>query len=167
LNLHIRSLAGNFFSYQHQHQRAESELLSVLEFDPSRALAHYRLAELYMSMEKYDEGVMELKKVFSLLGHDDGAAVLERSYAELGFAGAMRRLAEWGVENSVPAPWEHHNIARFYTRAGEYDEAIQWLERSYEEHEVEMVWLNVAPRWDPLRADRRFQDLVRRMNFPE
>ena len=30
-----------------------------------------------------------------------------------------------------------------------------------------MVYINVQPHWDPLRDDPRFQDLLRRMNFPD
>jgi TolB-like protein/DNA-binding winged helix-turn-helix (wHTH) protein/Flp pilus assembly protein TadD len=164
LNLRVREHAGWLFELQHQYQRAQSEYLSVLELNPRRLLPHYRLAGIYILMEDYDKGVMELKKAFSLVGFDDEVALLERSYPELGFTGAMRRLAEWIVENSVPAPWERKNIAWFYTFAGEDDEAIQWLERAYEEGELVLLR---HPTWDPLRSNPRFQDLLRRMNFPE
>jgi len=50
---------------------------------------------------------------------------------------------------------------------GEKDEAISWLERGYEVRGGDMVLLKVGPHWDPLRSDPRFQDLLRRMNFPE
>ena len=115
--------------------------------------------------------LMPIKSVLlaslSLIGLDDEVALLERSYPELGFTGAMRRLAEWVVENSVPAPWDRHNIAWFYTLAGEDDEAIQWLERALEDREGKMTKLRRDPKWDNLRGDPRFQDLLRRMNFPE
>lgn len=32
---------------------------------------------------------------------------------------------------------------------------------------VPSAWLNVDPFWNPLRDDPRFQDLLRRMNFPD
>jgi tetratricopeptide (TPR) repeat protein len=46
------------------------------------------------------------------------------------------------------------------------DKAFEWLERAYEERSVQMPQLKVNPRLDPLLSDPRFQDLVRRMNFP-
>ncbi len=104
LNLRISVQAGHCFILQHQYQRAKSEYLSVLELDPRRFLPLYGLATVYILMEEYDEGVMELRKAFSLIGLDDEVALLERSYPEFGLTGAMRRLAEWIVENSVPAP---------------------------------------------------------------
>lgn len=30
-----------------------------------------------------------------------------------------------------------------------------------------LVYLNVYLKWDPLRDDPRFQELIRRMNYPE
>ena len=46
-------------------------------------------------------------------------------------------------------------------------QAISWLQKSAEEREGLMPFLNRWPGFDPLRADPRFQALVRRMNFPE
>ena len=40
------------------------------------------------------------------------------------------------------------------------------LENAHKQHRWEMVQLKVRPVWDPLRSDPRFQDLLRRMNFP-
>jgi len=57
-------------------------------------------------------------------------------------------------------------IAKFYTYAGEKDRALDWLEIAYQEHMQDLVYLNVYPKWDPLRDDPRFQDLLRLMNFP-
>jgi hypothetical protein len=58
-------------------------------------------------------------------------------------------------------------IAETYARASEKDEAIQWLETAYEQRDPGMTGLLANPEYDPLRSDPRFQDLVRRMKFPE
>jgi hypothetical protein len=58
-------------------------------------------------------------------------------------------------------------IAVIYTGLGEKDEAIDWLEKAYEERNGWMVYLREEPRLEPLRSDPRFQDLLARMNFPE
>ena len=60
-----------------------------------------------------------------------------------------------------------YNSALLYTRLGETDLAVASLEKAYEQHHPFLAFLNVYRRWDPLRDDPRFQDLVRRMNFPE
>ncbi len=44
---------------------------------------------------------------------------------------------------------------------------MTWLERAYEEREPLLLAAKVDPRLDPLRSDPRFQDLLRRIGFPE
>ncbi len=51
--------------------------------------------------------------------------------------------------------------------AGDKDQAFAWLERGYEEHSFQMKWLKVEPRWDPLRAEPRFKELLRKVGLPE
>jgi len=44
--------------------------------------------------------------------------------------------------------------------------ALEWLERAYEDGDGNMPYIGM-PIYDPLRADLRFQDLLRRMNLPQ
>ncbi len=61
------------------------------------------------------------------------------------------------------------SIAILYAALGEHDRAIEWLERAFDKEAWETVLFNIKvfPMLDPLRSDPRFQDLLRRMNFPE
>ena len=58
-------------------------------------------------------------------------------------------------------------IATIYIGLDEKDEAFVWLEKAYEERVSQLVYIQIDPVFDPLRSDPRFQDLVRRMNFPK
>jgi len=58
-------------------------------------------------------------------------------------------------------------IAGIYAALGDDDRAMEWLERAYDEHCWGLIWIMVAPEYDALRSDQRFQDLVRRMDFPQ
>ncbi len=49
----------------------------------------------------------------------------------------------------------------------EIDEAFIWLERAYQAREAILFSLLASPQADPLRSDPRFQDLLRRIGFPE
>ncbi len=58
-------------------------------------------------------------------------------------------------------------IARWSVVIGETEEALTWLERAYEEREPLLIGAKTDPLLDPLRSDPRFDDLLRRIGFPE
>src|SRR5205807_578031 len=66
-----------------------------------------------------------------------------------------------GVINVSP-----HSIAEIYSALGQTEEAFEWLNKAYEQHDMQMVSLLTNPTLDTLRSDARFADLVRRMKFP-
>ncbi len=59
-----------------------------------------------------------------------------------------------------------HEIALIYAGLGEKDQSLAWLEKAYQEHSSVLVYLKVEPRFDSLRSDPRFHDLVRRVGLP-
>ncbi len=58
------------------------------------------------------------------------------------------------------------HISYIYISLGEKDKAFEWLENAYKERGGYLDLLKVDPWYDPIRDDPRFQDLLRRMNFP-
>jgi hypothetical protein len=55
-------------------------------------------------------------------------------------------------------------IATIYVALGDQDQAMEWLEKGYEERFNPGVLLR--PGFDPLRSEPRFKDLLRRIGFP-
>ena len=68
-------------------------------------------------------------------------------------------------ESPVGSPSFH--IAFIYAQMGEVDTAFEWLDKTYEDHEVEMYWLKVEPPFEPLYDDPRWQELLDKVGFPE
>jgi hypothetical protein len=62
------------------------------------------------------------------------------------------------------APW---NIACFYGSRNNADQAVQWLERAYRQHNGGMSQLKIEPMLRSLRHDPRYKALLREMNLPE
>jgi hypothetical protein len=60
--------------------------------------------------------------------------------------------------------WCH--FAAIYAGLGERDQAFACLEKAYGQCEIRLVYWKLAPLFDPLRSDPRFQDLIRRVGFP-
>ena len=61
-----------------------------------------------------------------------------------------------------------YSLAVVHTGLGEIDEAFTWLERAYEQRDG---WLaghvKIDPRFDPLRQDPRFDNLLRRIGLSD
>jgi hypothetical protein len=53
-----------------------------------------------------------------------------------------------------------------YAGLGERDTAFAWLQRAFEDKAWLIDEMNVDPLFDVFRGDPRFDDLIRRMNYP-
>jgi hypothetical protein len=58
-------------------------------------------------------------------------------------------------------------FAQSYAHLGQKDRAFFWLEKAYSEHDHELLTLKLDPELDGLRADPRFEQLVRRVGLPQ
>jgi hypothetical protein len=58
-----------------------------------------------------------------------------------------------------------YNIAFIYNALDERDQALKWLETAYEQRDPKMTFLKVEPKWNNLRSEPRFVDLMKRMKL--
>jgi hypothetical protein len=61
---------------------------------------------------------------------------------------------------ALPLAWAHMAV-------GDRDGAFPWLDKMYEEHNPELIWMNQQPRYDRLRGDPRWHELMRKIGFTE
>lgn len=126
------------------------------------------LGMAYMGMGRNAEAVRELEEFIRLRpGSRNMRAELVRALAAAGRQREAIRMMRDIRDSHKTESGNAYNVATALCGLGEKEEAIKWLERAYAEHESDMMGLLVDPAWDILRADPRFQDLVRRMNFPK
>ena len=52
-----------------------------------------------------------------------------------------------------------------YAGLGDKDQAFRYFEKAMEDRYFLMIWINSDPRFDNLRSDQRFNDLVRRIGL--
>jgi hypothetical protein len=57
------------------------------------------------------------------------------------------------------------SIAIAFNGFGDREKALAWLEREFQEHDVRLIFLKVDPKWNNLRSEPRFQDLMRRIGL--
>ena len=57
-------------------------------------------------------------------------------------------------------------LALYYCWTGDHESAFAWLQKAYDRHEIEMIWLREEPVLKPLRSDPRYVDLYHKVGFP-
>jgi TolB-like protein/Tfp pilus assembly protein PilF len=137
----------------------------ALELDPNSVQAHVWLGVSSVARLMWEPAVAALQRAVELSQRTPVAtACLGEAYAAAGAPEeAQKILHELTGQRHVTA----YFVSRIYAALGKTNEAFEWLETAYQEHGEWMILLKVDPRFDSLRDDARFQDLMRRINFPK
>jgi TolB-like protein/DNA-binding winged helix-turn-helix (wHTH) protein/Flp pilus assembly protein TadD len=137
----------------------------TIEMDPNFALAHNQLGQAYLQKNMHAEAVTELQKAVQLSGGSPTCmANLARAYVASGKPSEAVKLLSDLKKRSNPSYSDASEIAVIYAALGDKDQAMNWLEKGYEERFNPSVLLR--PGFDSLRPDPRFQDLLRRIGLP-
>jgi tetratricopeptide (TPR) repeat protein len=167
LSLPINMTWGWVLLTARQNDQSVEQLRKTLEMDPNFVLTRHRLGLVYEQQGKYEEAIAEFKQVVSLTASKSlGLTALAHAYALSGKrAEAQKTLAEL-QEISTQRYVSPAAIAAIYTALGDKDQAFAWLEKADKSHDGILVRLKVDSRFDSLRSDPRFADLVRRVAQP-
>jgi TolB-like protein/tetratricopeptide (TPR) repeat protein len=164
LDVSFRLERFKHFYYARQDERALAEVDRIRELDPG--FLDLDVAGFYLMLGRLEDA----HRTYMAFYERGGAALdplreaYERGRAEGGPDGAARASLDLLTSIEWFSPWM---IASLYTGIGETDEAFAWLERGYRERDPLMVDLKAQPVFDPIRSDPRFDDLLRRIGFPE
>jgi serine/threonine protein kinase/Tfp pilus assembly protein PilF len=162
-----RTAFAAHFAFARDYAGAIEQLRRTLELDPRFAIAYHDLAWIHALQERYAEAVRAKQREWELLGAPaEEGEKLRQAFEAKGPEGFWRTQLDFllrRAETSYAAP---HAIAMPWAALNEKDRAFQWLERGFAERDGGMIFLKVAPWWDNLRGDPRFEGLLRRMKFP-
>jgi len=138
-----------------------------LMMNPNNAWAQVILGWAYEQKSMIEEAIVEFQNALSNwkdgslplagLGHAYGIAGKKKEAQEI-----LEKLFEKSKRTYVPA----YDIAAVYIGLGEKNQAFEWLFKALEERSGFLVYIKCDRRFDGLRPDPRFQDLLRRMNLP-
>ena len=154
------------------YDEAIAEQKRVLEIDPHFAAVHADLGNSYAQKGMYKEAVAELQEAvgLSMKGGVQGGNQrkdLGLAYALSGNRVEALKILEELIKESEQMYVSPLSIAQLCTGLGMKEEAFAWLEKACEVRDGNMCLLKVWPAYDPIRSDPRFQNLMRRMNFPD
>jgi len=155
---------GMVLEYHNRYADAIAAYRTAQEIWPNLALG--KLADALVAKGMHDEAHEIYRKRYA--NDAELTAGLEDGFEKAGYKGAHRALGDlWADRYGKPGKSRGAKyISKHYLLAGEYDLAIDWLEKAYEMHSPSMPYIGVDPKLDPLRSKPRFQDLLRKMNLP-
>jgi predicted Zn-dependent protease len=160
------SVASRYF-HARQYDDAIRRLRDTVSLFPQYANGYLFLGFACTANRMYQEAIAAYQKERSLSGASPAeVAALGQAYAKGGIRGyylwELRRLREESKRQYVKAV----AFAYLFAGLGEKDQAFSYLQKAHEDRDYELTRLQVLPWVDPLRKDPRFQDILRRMNFP-
>jgi tetratricopeptide (TPR) repeat protein len=151
-----------------QHDRSIEEGHKILELDPTDSRGYQDMAVGHIQKGMYEEALQEAEKGLALSHRDPFflaiAAYVNGRLGQMKQAGKLVEELSAARQGGFVAPFV---IATALAGMGEQKKAIDALEEGYKTHDPYMVGLNSTPWFVPLRSDAHFQDLLRRMNFPQ
>lgn len=158
--------ASDVYYFSGQYDQAIATLREALDLSRDNPVALSRLGWSYVQKGMFEEAIRNMERAVTILPQlPELSWMLGHAYAVAGRASEARKVLDdlhRLAEERYVLPY---GFALIHVGLGEYDEALQWLEKAYEERNSWMPFIGGEPRLDPLRPDPRFQDLLRRMNL--
>ncbi|MCA1628163.1 MAG: protein kinase [Acidobacteria bacterium] len=184
-----------YLSQQGRHDEAIAEIKNARELNPLSFLLSLNVGITYFRARRYDEAIEAFKKGFELddrigimhrrlgeayaakgmfqeaisayqeslrLGSVTTEPFLGIAYAKIGERGKAEEISQKLRTDISPI-----YPAMLHAALGKRDEAFAELEKAYAERDGNLLYIAVEPSFDPLRADPRFQDLLRRVGLSQ
>jgi eukaryotic-like serine/threonine-protein kinase len=167
LSLIINVAIGWTFYMARRYDDAIEQLRRTVELDPNYPVTYWILGLLLRKMGRYELAIAEGEKGVKLSG---GSSLMSAALAQT-FATAGRRKKAIQILDDLTKLTKQKYVAPYFFAGihiglGEDDRAIEYLEKSYEEHSHWIIYLHIDPSMDGLRPNPRFQDLLRRVGLP-
>ncbi|HEX8847745.1 MAG TPA: protein kinase [Pyrinomonadaceae bacterium] len=168
LSFPINAGVGFALYFARRYDEAIEQYKKTLEMDSTFALVRQRLGLAYAQKGAHREAVAELQQAMNYSNRAPLAvASLGYVYAVSGNKGEAQKMLSELKDLSERRYISTYSVAMIYVGLGEKEQALQWLARGYEERNIELAWIKVEPRLDPLRDDPRFQELLRKIGSPQ
>jgi tetratricopeptide (TPR) repeat protein len=167
LSLIISGAIGWANYMDRRYEDAIEQLRRTAELEPNYSMTYWILGLILRKMGRYEQAIREGEKGMKLSG---GSPLISAALAQT-LATAGRRNEAIQILDDLTKLAKEKYIAPYFLAGihiglGEEDRAMEYLEKSYEEHSHWLIYLHIDPSMDGLRSDPRFQDLLARVGLP-
>ena len=164
LSLVITADVGEILLFGRRYDESIAQARRTLDMDSGFALARITLNAAQIGKGEFGSAIRDLEAAARASNYRaDVLLMLGRAYASAGRKQEARHVLDQLKRAARRRPGMSHWIGTLLAVLGENDDALVWLEKAYQEHNGALILLKVAPEYDGLHADPRFQDLTRRV----
>lgn len=161
LSLPLRANAALLNYFAGRYDEALAQLRGTLQTDSTNVLARWGVALVAEQQGRPDEAITILEPItgrslnrMSSLGH---------AYAIAGRVAKARVVLDTLRARAAHSYVPSYYFALLHVGLGERDQALQWLERAYQERSTVLAYLGIDPRLRSLHDEPRFRALVQRI----
>ncbi len=166
ISLIINMTIGDVLYEMRQYDKSIDQSKKTLELDPNFAPAHSLLGWAYSQQGRFDEAIAEFQKVRTIVGSGPyGLADLGYAYGRTGKKGDAAQILSDLLQFSKQGYSLPFDIALVYWGIGDKNQALEWVERAYQERSTFVMFMKIDPKWDGLRSDQRFIALLKKMGL--
>ena len=151
-----------------QYVRAKEQARAVLELDASYSMGYFVLGFVHCAEGNFEEGIAAQRRATELTGGSPvmlgflGLALAQGRHAVEARA-VLEQLSAIAAKGYVPPSC----FAWVYLGLGEIDDFFEWMNRAIDAHEHMVIPIKTYPFLDPIRADPRYSELLRKMNLAD
>ena len=160
-SLWVNNSACELYRYFGLYDEAIAAGERALQLDPLFAYGEPLLAALYRERGRFDEAIALYKRSESLSGRPTlGLAI---TYARMNRRNEALQTLKAALANRAYSAGDIPALV--HVAMGAKDEAIRDLERACEEHSSSLHLAGIAPEFAPLRSDKRFLSILRKIGL--
>ena len=162
----INALEGQFLLHAGMPDEALDRLRKTFELNENFGLVHSFASSAYIEKGMFDEAIAAANRAGELVpAGSQPVALLCYALAKSGKQAEARNGLEKLLETSKERYVSPYDIALIYNALEDRQETFAWLGRGFEQRDPRMTFLKVEPKWNNVRAEPRFIELMRRMDF--
>ncbi|MGB8985940.1 MAG: protein kinase [Candidatus Sulfotelmatobacter sp.] len=167
LSLIINVAVGWSFYFARRYDEAIEQLRRTAELDPNYSVTYWILGLLLRKIGCCKLAIAEGEKGVKLSsGSPLMCAALAQTLAAAGRTTEAFRMLDDLTNLAKEKYVAPYFLAGIHIGLGDSNRAMEYLEKSYEEHSHWLLYLHIDPSMDGLRDDPHFQDLLRRVGLP-
>ncbi|MGH9221573.1 MAG: tetratricopeptide repeat protein, partial [Vicinamibacterales bacterium] len=153
--------------FERQYDRSLEILRRVAQQNPGVDVVHNRIALALLAQGREEEAWSAVQRFADCREETSDCRRVWTALLAKRDPAAARRALRWMQAEASSRLIAPTTLAHAYVRQGDYDRAVDWLERHLDWHDAWMITVKVSPMFEPLRRHPRFEGLLRKLNLAE